>query len=254
MSLFFRIFQHLLPDADAWRIRRHTTSWTWGDGSNWGDPGLLWGGTAAGRTIDRFFAGLANFWATVRTFVDLVYLDLFPDSTRELALWEHQFGLSTATLEADRRLNIEAAWQARGGQSPRYLQDVVQAAGFDVYIHEWWSSGPPYVARDPRNYTTDPLVGTVQCGEALALCGEADALCNNFLANDPGYIVNDNLLPIAPPVVPSDPAYWPYFLYWSSPDINVKGQVPAERRQEFRALILKLCPAQQWLVTYVDYV
>lgn len=254
MSLFFRIFQHLLPDALAWRIRRRSTGWTIGDGSSVGDPGLLIGGTAEGRHIDRFFSGLANFFADVRTFVDLAYLDLFAATTRELGEWEHQFGLLTASTEADRRANIDAAWKARGGQSPRYLQDVVQAAGFDVYIHEWWSSGPPYVARDPRNYTNVPTLGTVQCGEPLALCGEPDALCNNFLANEPDYLVNSNLTPFAPPIVPSDPDTWPFFLYWADSTFPNRAQVPAERRREFERLILKLCPAQNWLVTLIDYV
>jgi hypothetical protein len=250
MSLFFRTFQHLLPDSLAWRIRQRVTPWAYGDGSTWGQTGLLWGGVAGGRDIDRFFEGLANFLDLPRAFIDEVYRDLFSESTRDLAEWEFQFGLTTAAAEADRRANVDAAWKSRGGQSPRYLQDVVQAAGFDVYIYEWWSSGPgPYVARDPRNYTDVPTLGTVQCGEPLALCGEPDALCDNFLANEPGYLVNSNLTPYAPPTVPSDPTKWPFFIYWGGSTFGATAYVDPTRRQEFERLILKLCPAHCWLVT-----
>jgi hypothetical protein len=254
MSLFFRIFQHLLPDSLAWRIRKKAASWTYGDGSLWGAPGLLWGGTDDGRHIDRFFHGLAEFFTEPRLYIDLVLLDLYPSTTRELTEWEYQFGLTMAAVEGDRRLNVDSAWKARGGQSPRYLQDVVRAAGFDVYIHEWWSSGPaPYIARDPRDYTNVPTFGTVQCDEPLALCGEPDALCNNFLANEPGYLVNSNLTPYAPPPVPSDPTKWPFFIYWGGQTFGDVVFLDPARRQEFERLILKLCPAHCWLVTLVDY-
>jgi hypothetical protein len=32
------------------------------------------------------------------------------------------------------------------------------------------------------------------------------------------------------------------------------ANVPAERREEFERLLLSKCPAQQWLVTIVNYV
>jgi len=253
MGLFFRIFQHLLPDALAWRIRQRATSWQWGDGHQWGEPDLLWGSVPGGRAIDRLFDGLAKPYASARAFIDDVYLDIFPPSTRELAAWETQFALEPAPTPAERVAALEAAWLATGGQSPRYLQDIAQAAGFDVYVHEWWESTSPAVARDPRDHTQQPLEGTVQCGEPLAQCGEPDALCNNLLANETGYIVNDRLSPIAPPPVPSDPETWPYFLYWGGETFPDRVSIPANRRRELERLLLRHCPAQQWLVMLVDY-
>lgn len=251
MSVFFRIFQHLLPDGLATRIRDGQKAWAYGHGHKWGEQGLKWGSTAGGRPIDRFFRALTSPFARAREFVDGIYLDLFSETTRELDRWEHQFGLIRAAAESDRRSNISAAWQATGGQSPRYLQDIMQAAGFDIYIHQWWTTGAPY---DPRDHTTDPLFGTVQCGEPLAQCGETTAFCNNFLANEPGYLVNRNLLNVAPPAIPSDPDKWRYFLYWGAATFPNKAQIPAARRLEFERLLLKLCPTRQWLVTLVDYV
>ncbi len=226
---WLRIFEHLLPDAAAWRLR-------------------------AGKAIRAFFEGLTGAPADVRDFIDLVHEDLFPSTTRFLPEWERQFALSGVGSDADRRQQLSAAWQASGGQSPRYLQDVLQAAGFDLYVHECWDPGAtPRAPYDPRLYTTEPVVGTVQCGEALAQCGETTAQCNGFLVNDPGYLVNLNLTPIAPPPVPDDSARWPFFIYIGAESFPNLANVPASRRAELEQLLLRICPAQQWIVTLINW-
>lgn len=225
---WLRIFEHLLPDAAAWRLR-------------------------AGKTIRAFIEGLTGAPSDARDFVDLVHEDLFPSTTRFLPQWEHQFALSGLGSDADRRKRLEGAWQATGGQSPRYIQDVIQAAGFDLYVHECWDPGAtPRAPYDPRLYTTQPLIGTVQCGEPLAQCGESGALCNRFLANDPKYLVNLNLTPSAPPPVPDDPARWPHFLYIGGPTFGDVVVLTATQRAELEQLLLRICPTQQWIVLLVE--
>jgi len=138
--MFFRIFQHLLPRSTAWAL---TTV----------------------KPLRDFFMGLAASLGDVfKLFFDQVYEDLFPQTTRQLAAYEKQFGLRTAVLtEQERRDRLAAAWRAQGGQSPGYIQDTLQAAGFDVYLHEWWVPGsePPLgvvaaaTARNPFAYLTD---------------------------------------------------------------------------------------------------
>jgi hypothetical protein len=246
--LFFRIFQHLLPDSTAWRL-------------------------TIAKTLRSFFEGLAGAPADARSFVDLVFEDRFPATARDpngaLSEWEKQFGLtpSSSASEVTRRLALAAEWAATGGQSPSYLEGVLQTAGFDVWVYEWWVSGPdPYVPRDPRLYTTPPLIGTVQCGNPDAYCGNPEAQCNGFLVNDTGYIVNLDLTPRAPPRVPDSEARWPFFLYIGGdpadvddpeevepPDDIPFATIDAARRDEFQRLVLKLRPAQQWLVLRVSY-
>lgn len=242
--MWLRIFQHLLPDATAWRI-------------------------VVQKTLRSFFEGLTGAPEAARQFADDVHNDLFPESTRELAAWEAQFGITPGSNDdATRRANLAGAWRAQGGQSPRYLQDVMQAAGFDVYLHEWWSSGPPYVARDPRDYTVQPLIGSNQCrpttgapAGAPRRCRAKAPLsahdpwrCNRWLANEVFYLVNLNLTREAPPPVSDDADTWPLWIYWASPDINVHAEVPAERRAEFERLLLKICPAHCWLGVGIDFV
>jgi hypothetical protein len=219
-----------LPDAAPWRL-------------------------TFGKTLTKFFEGLAGAPADAQAFTDAVYEDLFPDTTRQISEWEHHFGIPANPLEATRRLNLAAEWAAQGGQSPSYIQGILQTAGFDVYVHEWWSSGPnPYVARDPRTYTLDALIGTIQCGEPLAQCGEPLAECNNVLVNDPLYLVNKDLTERAPPPIPDDSAFWPFFWYVGAETFPNHAEIPLARKAEFHRLLLKLGPAHQWIVTLVDYV
>lgn len=59
---------------------------------------------------------------------------------------------------------------------------------------------------------------------------------------------------LGPYNIPTDPATWPYFLYWGGLEFGEFAQVPKEREAEFKTLLLKLCPAQQWLGLFVEYV
>ena len=117
-----------------------------------------------------------------------MFLDRFAASTRDLAGWEQEFGLfSAGSAESARRQQLAAAWRAQGGQSPRYLQDVLQTAGFDVYVHEWWEPGTtPRVTRDPRLYTERPRFGSTQCGAPDAECGDP-AASSPMARHEPGY-------------------------------------------------------------------
>lgn len=231
----FRLIQHLLPRALAWR-------------------------TTVDTTLRRYLEGLSGLGDDVKEFADLVLLDAFPSTTRELSSWEAQFALASTGTEATRRARLAAAWRATGGQSPDYIQSVLWAAGFtNVYLHEWWETESPFVARDPREYTSQPLIGEYQCedstpwecfdsgpGEPLA------AHCDDTLANEPGYVVNLDLTRRAPPPVPDDPSFWPYFLYFSGEVFPELAPIDSARVDELKELLLRICPTQQWLVLLID--
>ncbi len=229
MSLWLRVYQHLLPDSEPWRL-------------------------TVGSVIRQMFDGLAGAPADARAYTDAVFEDMSPETTRQIAEWEHEYGLVAAPLEATRRANLAAEWAATGGQSPSYVEGVLQAAGFDLYVHEWWSSGPnPYVPRDPRDYVLSSTIGTIQCGEPLALCGEPLAECSMVLVNDPQYLVNLDLTYRAPPPIPADPAYWPFFWYVGGETFPDRVAISLDRKDELYRLLLKLGPAHQWIVVLVDF-
>lgn len=187
MMLFFRIFKHLLPTGRAWRI---TTD----------------------KRLREFFEGLSGIGADVKTFLDLIWLDIFPANTRELDAWDTQFGLpDTGLTDQQRRDRLDATWKALGGQDPRYIQDTLQANGFDVFVHEWWEPGTEAAVNvkactTPRN----PLLvlqrenqpsPMVDCGEALAECGEAFAECGN--GSEPlGYPLVNKIFLTEPNIIP----------------------------------------------------
>lgn len=123
---WLNVFKHLLPNARAWRI-------------------------TVDKTLRKFFDGLTVVGSDAKANLDEVYQDLDPFETRALSLWEDQFGLlNTGLSDAARRARLDATWKAQGGQDPAYIQATLQAAGFDVFVHEWWEPNP-----------TQPLGGSV---------------------------------------------------------------------------------------------
>lgn len=165
---WLNVFKHLLPNARAWRITIE-------------------------KQLRQFFQGLTGVGEDTKTFLDGVYQDLDPQKTRELDAWEAQFALmDTGLTTQERRDRLDATWKALGGQSPRYIQDTLQAAGFDVFIHEWWEPipGRPLggsinndvtpVARDPFDFLDDGTGGLPE----LMFDGGADSQDGDALAMD----------------------------------------------------------------------
>ena len=267
--MFLRVFQHLLPNARAWRI---TTD----------------------KKLRQFFEGLTGLGDDAKTFYDLIYNDLDPQNTRELDALESQFGLpNTLTDEQERRDRLEATWSALGGQDPRYIQDTLQAAGFDVYVHEWWVPGSePAVgvkaaatARNPFTYLNDgtgilQYLSTdggvdMQDGDALAMDGATIQptgypLVNKIFELVTGGIsdgsadmqdgdalaMDGTILRFYTPKIyqlPADVSKYPYFLYIGGINFPDHADVSQSRKNEFETLCLKICPNQQWLGILVNY-
>ena len=140
-------FRHLIPRARAWSLTKD-------------------------KTLRSFFDGVAGEPIEARNFIDKIYEDRDPALTRALSAYEQQFALPASGLtDTQRRDRLAAAWSALGGQSPRYIQDILQAAGFDVYVHEWWVPSVAHpsggsvnndvspVARNPLTYIDDGTAG-----------------------------------------------------------------------------------------------
>lgn len=238
------VFKHLLPTGRAWTI-------------------------TADKTLRKFFESLVDLVSNPRDAADAVYSDIFPSTTRELDKFESQFGIGQITLpEAQRRERLAAAWRDVGGQSPAYIQGQLRANGFDVYVHEWWQPGTePTVgtntAATPRNPLTvlNPTYGAVMpgvdCGEELAACGEAFAECGNHLAGLEGYPLVNKFVYDSDDIgytISSDPETWPFYMYVGGENFGDVAEIPAFRRYEFEALILRIRPTQLWIGVIVRYV
>lgn len=187
--MFLRIFKHLLPNAHAWRL-------------------------TVNKQLREFFQGLTTpLGDDIKLYFDNIWFDIFPDTTRELDSWDKQWGLRDVGLtEQQRRDRLDATWKALGGQDPRYIQDILQDNGFDVYVHEWWEPGTEAAIgvkscatpRSPlawlrREFTQIDLL--VECGEAFAECGEAFAECGNRLEPS-GYPLVNKILQTISDILP----------------------------------------------------
>lgn len=236
-------FKHLLPTGRAWTL-------------------------TVEKTLRKFFEALAPETEKPREFADDIFLDIFPATTRNLSEWEQQFGLFNNKLsDAQRRARLAAAWRDVGGQSPAYIQAQLQANGFNVFIHEWWEPGTePAVnvhgtptVRNPNSVLNPQYTLTVpgvDCGEALAACGEEFAECGNYTGGVGYPLVNKFVYDsdIIGYTVPSDATKWPFFMYVGGPNFGDIAEVPAIRRFEFEALLLKIRPAHLWIGVIVRYV
>lgn len=257
------VFEHLLPKARAWQL-------------------------TATKQLRSFFAALVPDLVTaIKRFVDDRYEDIDPSRTTILDRWEHQFGLVPGSLsESERRDRIDAAWKAQGGQSPRYIQDTLQAAGFDVYVHEWWepNSNPP-ITRNPNDAVGNPNAG-INAGNPAATCGNPAATCGGTFKGRPQGYWLVNLITDTKKDAPGtcgnramtcgntkintcgffsrtnntrrrydtpSPEFWPYLMYIGGPTWPNMARISGTRRLEFETLCLKICPAQQWLGILVNY-
>jgi len=266
---YLSLFKHLLPKAKAWRLTEN-------------------------KYLRRFFQGLSNGLVPfTKNYYDDIWNDIFPETTQQLDLWEEQWGLAdliAPVTEQERRNRLDGTWKALGGQSPSYIQTILQANGFDVYVHEWWV---------PDAF---PLYA-FYCGDELAQCGEPGVECVNAIptVRDPfDVLAPDNLTPVVGKGYPLvnkiteitsevivlcgesliqcgeedaecnnqspfeynikqynvtiDPLTWPYYLYIGAETFGDLADIPSDRRNEFENLCLKICPTQLWLGMLINYI
>lgn len=243
--MWLRIYQHLLPTALAWV-------------------------TTIGKKLRQFFEGLTGLPTDIERFIDEVWADLDPTTTRQLSLWQTQFNLDPAgqTTEQQREA-LDAAWKATGGQSLNYIQTTLRNAGFDVYVHEWFEDVPGRpgggsvngdvtpTARNPNTYINDGIiqynsadgVATMQDGNAQAQDGDTDTANGYLLVNK---ILDNNGDPVTY-TIPGDSTKWPYFFYIGGQTFPNLATIPTSRRGEFESLVLKISPTEQWIGILAEF-
>lgn len=235
---WLNVFKHLLPTGRAWRI-------------------------TIDKALRQLFDGLTDLPEAIRLFFDLVYLDVLPQSTRFLDLWEDQFGLpETGLAEQARRDRLQGSWSATGGQSPSYIETTLQNAGFDVYVHEFWVPGSePAIGvkacatvRDPNTYLVpaDLLVNKIADTSFVTVGdGSTEMQDGDLSAQDGGKVFTHGPKTYA---LPTDPTKYPFFVYIGAATFPTRANVPATRRGEFEDLCLKICPEHLWIGTLVTYI
>lgn len=180
---------------------------------------------------------------------------LLPDnsvfSSDDATDWERRLGIVTnlSTPLADRKAAIIRKLQAPGRNPAKahylYIQQQLQLAGFDVYVHE--NMNPLY----PSGYTeynpitlNSNIFSNFYHGDAQHGVYQHGGFINHVVANsidndlDIGFDTGENLR-------------CTFFI--GGQTLGTYATVPASREIEFRQLILQLKPVQNIAFLYITY-
>lgn len=260
MNKFFKVFKLLFPFSNAFTL-------------------------FIDKRFTQFIKGLSALPQNLKEYIQNIYLDLFPSTTRKLDKWNNVFGVGfPAKSEADQRTDLNAIWKSQGGQGANYIQEVLNNAGFDVQIHEnnppadpdlFLKTPPVMVAGGPSSYagndqafagktggdllvngsivTNIPLYFSV-CGATNMSCGNTEAKAGFFNA----FGTKERIYQI-----PDDPNLWGAFFFIGGDatrdpvthklTVIDNFDIPIERKPEFIRLVLKLKPAQTWAGLMINY-
>ena len=242
-------------------------------------------GATVNRAYRQFWEALAAAGQSTVDFIDLAWLDMFPEYTRELNAWDQAFGLLPLDLTtAERRERLAGLWTAQGGQDPKYIEDTLQAAGFDVYVHEWWEVplASPAVCRNPYEAVGGYLYGAddpeMEAGDPEAEAGNGAEvtggywLVNKIYTSETDYdcLAGETHMEAGEPEAeagenngyvfsrvqystPQDPNAWPYIMYVGGAVWPNSAVVPESRLDEFENLLLKICPEHLWIGALIEY-
>lgn len=174
----------------------------------------------------------------------------FPDnenfSVQDAELWEVRLGLitneslslDTRKLAIKRRLSYPNNIKAR--QHPFFIESQLQAAGFDVYVHE---NTFPYQA--PGDIIAISL-NNVQHG------GDTQHGNSQQHGGDNFDVIANSVNPLEDFAIGSGNLWSTFFI--GGVNLGDMASVPSSRVIEFRELVLKLKPAHTAAFTFINYI
>lgn len=226
-SISRRALNHLLPD------------------------GLVFGESHQKPNLNALLNAIAAVYDGRVAEIDAAFLDLFPDTTRELEQWEAEFNLPAFLLsEANRRARLASRWREVGGSDPKRLQDTLRGRGFDVYVHEPFDGTG--TVRDPADVLGDPTAYSAMYGP-FEYGGQTPTSGFQYGERDDpfGYLL-DNVG--GSPTIPTNSDYWPFIFYIGGQTFGSVAQVPRNQRLEFEELARGKSPTHLWIGMLIKYV
>jgi len=133
----------------------------------------------------KLVKGLSVLPDKIRQEAESVYSDIFPHSTRYPEKWEDVFGIIFTAREIKKRRNIlDSLWKInKGGQSPMFLEEILQKIDDTIHIFE------NIPIRNPR----DSNVICPMCCDNM-ICDNEKAVCD-YVEGDvnfrPTILMND---------------------------------------------------------------
>lgn len=211
-----------------------------------------------GGVFEKLNKGLIISQAQMYSDAVSILNDLIPDNDNftsdDATDWERRLGMITNTsislsdrkLAIARKMNFPGTTVAR--QTWQYLQDQLQAAGFNVFVYENRFSNYPngYITRDPVEvYGTTAIINDLNHGEFNHGEQNHGGIYNNLIANsitqtgDIGFKTGSNLRST--------------FFVGGNP-IGTYANVDVAREIEFRQLILQTKPVQTVGFLFINYI
>lgn len=243
LDKFVDIFRLLLPTGRAWNIRL----------SNFFQK-VVRGIMLSAERLAIYFVGIKN--------------DVFPDTTREITLWNEQFALPPVDglTEQQQRDRIAERWTAQGGQSPTYIEDVLFSLGIIAKVYENFNIYPVTcgdgttcgdgstcsggTAIDPRSFL---FYNAVLCGDGTT-CGDGSTCIDPYDNFDAVILVN-GYIPGKTYTVSDDQQDWVFYFFIADPsDITVPVYIPSALKNAFITTLLQVKPTHTRAVLNVVYV
>lgn len=203
----------------------------------------------------RLFEALSELPEHIRREMELVYFDLFPDTTRCPEKWESVFSIYlTASEQAKRREIIDVLWkQISGDEGTRFLESVLRKIDIGFKVVE----NVPAV--DPRKQQSVMLC---ICDYVDMVCDNINACCDYREGDDtfiPGILQNDTSSIYA---IPDNPDYWEMCFFVCKEALrNGSNEImyveplnlPAVWKNIVEYLILKIKPVQSTAIVFVRW-
>lgn len=215
---------------------------------------FLWKSSAS---VLRIFTGVQDWFDDAREKFDFGLLENRPSTTSDVFERLVKAGISLRFLsgisEADARSLLTTIEPRSTGQAAARLEEILQSAGFDVYVYEWFEpgTGPTWAERNPVPYLSVALAGLMHCDDSDATCDSSIAYCDDWLVSGGNWLTNQSLIPRAK--TPPQPTSYHGLFYVCGPTFGEIALIDPEKRELLEYLILRYKRATQWAVLIVDY-
>ncbi len=203
----------------------------------------------------KLIKGLSFLPENVRHEAELVYFDIFPDTTRFPEKWEDVFGVLFTEAELEKRRDIlDSLWKInKGGQSAVFLEEILQKIDNTIHIFE------NIPLRNPRDSN---IAYPSCCDNKIMVCDNRRACCDYRIGDEsfiPTLLMN-NISGVYS--FPNNPAFWETcFFVCKSVTRNNRNEILYIERLQISAiwknyieyLILKIKPVHTTAVLFVEW-
>lgn len=217
--------------------------------------GMMWNLTHD-RNLRKLFEAIAVLPDDLRTELENVYMDYFPDTTRCVERWEEVFSvIFTQSDLAERREFLKLLWgMNHGGQSLHFIRSVLQGVYSEICVEE------NIPVANPREAN---IAYFAVCGNRTMVCGNRKAVCAYREGDEtfvPTILRNGTE---GAYTLPNDARYWEFCFYVCKEVVRNsrneimfvrKLQIPAMYKDYIEYFILRIKPVHTVAVMAVEWV